>query len=59
MVKRYTKTGGIFHEPPYTEEEQLEMYRRMSGVVSFTRRAPAAASPKRAPSENGDGGSDG
>ena len=48
MVIAYTNTGGIFHEPPYTEEEQLEMYRQMGGVRSFTRRAPAASpEPKR------------
>jgi hypothetical protein len=37
MVKNYDKYGNAFHEPPYTEEEQMEMYRRMNSVVSFTR----------------------
>ncbi|MFZ4605741.1 MAG: hypothetical protein ACOYM5_05740 [Caulobacter sp.] len=46
MVKHYTNTGGVFHGPPYTEEEEREFYRRTSGVVAFTRRAPAAASPE-------------
>lgn len=29
-----TKWGG-FHEPPYTEDEQLEFARRMKSVVAF------------------------
>lgn len=37
MVKKYDKYGNAFHAPPYTEEEQMEMYRRMDGVVAFTR----------------------
>lgn len=48
MVIAYTNTGGIFHEPPYTEEEEREFYRRTSGVVAFTRRAPAE-NPKPTP----------
>jgi hypothetical protein len=35
MVFVKTEWGG-FHEPPYTEEEQLELARRMRGVVAFT-----------------------
>lgn len=40
MVKKYDKYGNAFHAPPYTEEEQMEMYRRMDGVVAFTRPDP-------------------
>jgi hypothetical protein len=34
MVYVKTKWGG-FHEPPYTEEEQLEIARRTTGAVAF------------------------
>jgi hypothetical protein len=30
MVRRVSKQGGIWHEPPYTEEESFELYRAMS-----------------------------
>jgi hypothetical protein len=59
MVRKRSPLGHYYHVPPYTEEEELEFYRRTAGVVSFTRRAPAIARPKQELSENGDGGSDG
>lgn len=34
MVFVKTEWGG-FHEPPYTEEEQLDIARRTRGVVAF------------------------
>lgn len=34
MVYVKTKWGG-FHEPPYTEEEQLDIARRTTGAVAF------------------------
>lgn len=41
-----TEWGG-FHEPPYTEEEQLDIARRARGVVAFKshqhRQPPPAA----------------
>jgi hypothetical protein len=40
MAKKYDKYGNAFHNPPYTEEEQMEMYRRMNGLVAFTRPEP-------------------
>jgi hypothetical protein len=30
MVRRMDDKGGFYHEPPYTEEEELELYRMMS-----------------------------
>lgn len=30
MVKRIDDKGGIYHEPPYTWEEEQELYRIMS-----------------------------
>ena len=40
MVRKISDQGGVYHEPPYTEAEQMEMYRRMNGVVAFTRPGP-------------------
>ena len=37
MVRKISDQGTVYHEPPYTEAEQMEMYRRMNGVVAFTR----------------------
>ena len=37
MVKVYTKDGSAFHEPPYTEQEHLDLQRWMNGgVVRFS-----------------------
>lgn len=33
MVKVYTKDGSAFHEPPYTEEEEMEILRSINGQV--------------------------
>lgn len=36
MVKRYDIHGTLYHEPPYTLDEQLEIARRANGgVVAF------------------------
>ena len=38
MVRRTDKKGGSWHEPPYTQEEIDDLYRRMGeGPVAFTR----------------------
>ena len=47
MFRRYEKGGGR-HEPPYTEEEEFEFYRRISegiasGKAMIYRSRPAAA----------------
>jgi hypothetical protein len=48
--------GHGFHEPPYTEEEEMEFYRRTGGAKSLTiyrsQRPGAAEQPKK---EAGDG----
>jgi len=37
VVKVYTKDGSAFHEPPYTEQEHLDLQRWMNGgVVRFS-----------------------
>jgi hypothetical protein len=53
MVRRITKAGFVYHEPPYTQAENDEFYRRYdSGPVAFTRpvhpAAPAAV-PQQPP----------
>jgi hypothetical protein len=49
MVKIVLPCGFIYHQPPYTDAEVADLYRRMSGIVSFTRpggqRAAAAQEP--------------
>lgn len=38
MVRKFTKLGSPYNEPPYTQEEEDELYRRMGGgIVAFTR----------------------
>ena len=37
MVLKFTKLGNPYREPPYTEEEEDELDRRMSRIVAFTR----------------------
>lgn len=58
MFRRYEKGGGR-HEPPYTEEEEFEFYRRISegiasGKAMIYRSRPAAAD-KQKPQEKDDG----
>jgi hypothetical protein len=31
MVRKRAENGGYYHEPPYTEEEEFEFYRRVAG----------------------------
>ena len=46
MVKRFDRWGNAYHEPPYTDAEQDELYKRMSTVVAFTRpQATGQATP--------------
>jgi hypothetical protein len=33
MVKKFTKLGNPYNEPPYTQEEEDEIYRRMGGGI--------------------------
>jgi hypothetical protein len=36
MVRRVDRQGGVYHEPPYTEEELDDFERRFSnGIVSY------------------------
>jgi len=37
MVRKMTEDGkGYYHEPPYTEAEEDEFYRRVGGATSLT-----------------------
>lgn len=53
MVRKISDSGGVYHEPPYTEEEQMALYKSfdMKPGASFSRPGPAAvaAGAKSAP----------
>jgi hypothetical protein len=60
MVFRRDEKGGGWHEPPYTWEEEMELYRRMSPKEGFTtyhgsprKRGPV---PVAEPKKEADGG---
>jgi hypothetical protein len=43
MVKKVAENGSFYHEPPYTEEEELALYRHgPSFTVLHSSRPPAA-----------------
>lgn len=50
MVRVRHANGGYYHEPPYTQEEEADLYARMANVKAFTRPAPpaGAADPQAA-----------
>ncbi len=51
MVFRKCKQGGGWHEPPYTWEEEMDLYRRMSpkpGVAMTIYRGPRKPADKPA-----------
>jgi hypothetical protein len=43
--------GGGWHEPPYTEEEEFDFYRRMNAGPMTFYRSPLGAADKQAPTE--------
>ena len=49
MVKVMLPSGNCYHQPPYTEEEIIDLERRASGVVAFTRPMGLAAQSPRTP----------
>jgi hypothetical protein len=53
MVVRWTKCGKYsWEEPPYTKEEEAEIYRRMdNGPVAFTRLS-GFAKPQQPPPQS-------
>jgi hypothetical protein len=52
MVRVVNEDGSVFHEPPYTEEEEMELYRSsaMGPRSSFTR--PTGPAKHAAVTEN-------
>lgn len=49
MVKVTTKNGLVFHEPPYTAEEEADLYRRTGSIRQIMRQEPpkpASADPE-------------
>ena len=49
MVRKVTPEGHVYHEPPYTKEEQDDFYRRVgSGPVTIVHgtRSPRSPVPK-------------
>jgi hypothetical protein len=52
MVRKVSDNGGIYHEPPYTEAEEEDFYRRTGsivGVLKSDRRSPPAEPPQKSP----------
>jgi hypothetical protein len=44
MVMVVTKKGFVFHEPPYTEDELRDLWRRVNaGPFTFTRPGPSVS----------------
>jgi hypothetical protein len=40
MVRIVLPSGFVYHQPPYTEEELADLYRRTANIVGFTRPGP-------------------
>jgi len=55
MVKVVLPCGFIYHQPPYTDEEVADLYRRMSGIVSFTRPGGQRAAAEETSGDAGSG----
>ena len=49
MVLKHDIHGAPYHEPPYTPEEEAELYRQMAGVVAFTRPVSGKAKTETPP----------
>lgn len=45
VVTKYDDWGNPYGEPPYTEEEEAEIYRATANVTAFTRPVRPAAPP--------------
>jgi len=57
MVFRRDDKGGGWHEPPYTWEEEMDLYRRMSpkpGTAMTIYRGPKKAADKPVPEKDDD-----
>jgi hypothetical protein len=45
MVRKISDKGGVYHEPPYTEEEEADFYRRVGGGLVGILHAPKRGAP--------------
>jgi hypothetical protein len=49
MVRKRAENSSYYHEPPYTEEEELDFYRRIANgpftILHGTPRPPAEKPP--------------
>jgi hypothetical protein len=52
MVRVVCEDGSVFHEPPYTEEEEAELERRINNVVGIAI-APRPAAPRSTAPQSG------
>lgn len=52
MIRKVNDQGFVYHEPPYTPDEEADFYRRVGkGPLAFTR--PGFADPKDRQAEQG------
>jgi hypothetical protein len=51
MVRKMAENGSYYHEPPYTEEEELEIYRRMNAGPFKVLRADSKTDRKKTDGE--------
>jgi hypothetical protein len=49
MVRRFTKDGIAFHEPPYTKAEEDDFYNRAGPPIAVYRGAIKHGQPSKAP----------
>lgn len=49
IVTKYDVNGCPYGEPPYTEAEKTETFRRMNGVAPFTRPDPKGPKTEERP----------
>ena len=51
MVRKRAENGTYYHEPPYTEEEEFDLYRRFGGAKSLSIAQPPASMrhPQKSP----------
>ena len=52
MVRKATENGGFYHEPPYTEEEELALYRHGPAFKILHPSRPPAAAPAHPPQKS-------
>jgi hypothetical protein len=47
MVRKRAENGSFYHEPPYTEEEELDLYRRMASGPKIARQSRPPSAPEQ------------